>query len=124
MKSPRRRYEISEGEWERIKDLLPPERTGKPGRPSGDNKKALNGILWIARSGAGWRDMPDRYGSWSTVYDRFAKWTELGIIETIFETLTIDADMQDLSIDSTTVDAHQHSAGAKKGLKTQKSTKL
>jgi len=115
MSKPGRRYEISESDWERIKDFLPPERTGKPGRPSRDNQTALNGILWVARSGAAWRDMPDRYGSWSTVYDRFAKWTESGLIEKIFEALTVDADMQDLSIDSTIIEAHQHSAGAKKG---------
>ena len=115
---------MSDSEWERIKGMLPPERTGKPGRPSSDNKNALNGILWIARSGAPWRDMPERYGSWSTVYDRFKKWSDGGIIEAIFEALTIDADMQDISIDSTAVDAHQHSAGAKKGLKIPRLTKI
>ena len=124
MKTPRRRYELSDSEWERIKDMLPPERTGKPGRPSSDNRIALNGILWIARSGAPWRDMPERYGSWSTVYDRFKKWSDEGIIEAIFEALTVDADMQDISIDSTAVDAHQHSSGAKKGLQTQSQTKI
>ena len=123
MKRAVRRYELSESEWERIKDMLPAERTGKPGRPSGDNLTALNGIMWVARSGAAWRDMPERYGSWSTVYDRFKRWTEAGVIQAIFEALTVDADMQDLSIDSTTVDAHQHSAGAKKGHQTKKQTK-
>ena len=58
-----RKYEMTDDEWERIKDILLPERTGKPGRPSGDNRVALNGILWISRSGATWRDLPERYGS-------------------------------------------------------------
>jgi transposase len=111
-----RRYEASDSEWERIKDLLPPERTGGPGRPSGDNRNALNGILWIARSGAPWRDLPERYGSWSTLYDKFARWSDIGVIEKIFEALTIDADMQDLSLDSTSAKVHQHAGGAKKGL--------
>ena len=123
MKRAIRRYELTENEWERIKDMLPAERTGKPGRPSGDNLTALNGIMWVARSGAAWRDMPERYGSWSTVYDRFKRWTESGVIQAIFEALTVDADMQDLSIDSTAVDAHQHSAGAKKGLQTKNQIK-
>ena len=123
MKRPVRRYELTENEWDRIKDMVPPERTGKPGRPSGDNLTALNGIMWVARSGAAWRDMPERYGSWSTVYDRFKRWSESGVIQAIFEALTVDADMQDLSIDSTAVDAHQHSAGAKKGLQTKKPTR-
>jgi transposase len=116
MASGTRRYEVSDSEWERIKDFLPPEQTGKPGRPSSDNRAALNGILWIARSGAPWRDLPERYGSWSTLYDRFARWSNAGIIEKIFNALTVDADMQDLSLDSTSAKVHQHAAGAKKGL--------
>jgi len=124
MSTTKRRYEISDYEWERIGTMFPPERTGKPGRPSSDNRTALNGILWIARSGAPWRDLPERYGSWSTIYDRFKKWTTTGVMEAIFEALTIDADMQDISIDSTAVDAHQHAAGAKKGRQTPKQTKI
>ena len=116
MSTNRRRYEISDEGWGRIKDMLPPERTGKPGRPSGDNRTAVNGILWIVRSGAPWRDLPERYGSWSSLYDRFARWSETGVIEQIFETLAVDADMQDLSLDSTSIKVHQHAAGAKKGL--------
>ncbi len=110
-----RRYEASESEWERVKEYLPPERTGERGRPSGDNRNALNGILWMARSGAAWRDLPERYGSWSTLYDKFARWSDAGIIENIFDVLTIDADMQDLSLDSASAKVHQHAAGAKKG---------
>ena len=120
MAKKQRRYEISDTEWERVKDLLPPERTGKAGRPSGDNRTALNGILWIARSGAPWRDLPERYGSWSTLYDKFARWSDLGIFEEIFNMLNVDADMQDLSMDSTSIKVHQHAAGAKKGPKIPK----
>jgi len=116
MSTNRRRYEISDSEWGRVKDLLPPERTGKPGRPSGDNRKALNGILWIARSGAPWRDLPERYGSWSTLYDKFARWSDDGIFEKVFDILGIDADTQDLSFDSTSIKVHQSASGAKKGL--------
>ena len=116
MATTNKRYEINDNDWERIKEHFPPERTGKPGRPSNDTRTALNGILWIARSGAPWRDLPDRYGSWSTLYDRFKRWSEAGIIEKIFDILTVDADMQDLSIDSTSIKVHQHAAGAKKGL--------
>ena len=116
MTTATRRYEIKDDEWERIKEYLPPERTGKPGRPTSDNRTALNGILWIARSGAPWRDLPERYGSWSTLYDRFKRWSDAGVIEKIFEILTVDADMQELSIDSSSIKVHQHAAGAKKGL--------
>jgi transposase len=121
MSTTQRRYEVSDHEWESVKDFLPPERTGKPGRPAScDNRTSLNGILWIARSGASWRDLPERYGSWSTLYDRFRRWAKLGVFEKIFKILCIDADMQDLSIDSTSVKVHQSASGAKKGQKTQK----
>ena len=116
MSTNRKRYEVSDEEWERVKDLLPPERTGKPGRPSGNNRIALNGILWITRSGAPWRDLPERYGSWSTLYDKFARWSNLKVFEKLFDILSTDADMQDVSIDSTSIKVHQHAAGAKKGL--------
>ena len=115
MSTVRRRYEISDEEWERVRGLLPPERTGKPGRPSGDNRNTLNGILWITRSGAPWRDLPKRYGSWSTLYDKFKRWSDLGVFESIFDFLCIDVDMQDLSMDSTSIKVHQHAGGAKKG---------
>ena len=79
------------------------------------NRDMLNAILWLARSGAAWRDLPERYGSWETVYTRFKKWDEQHVFEEIFSILSIDADYQDLSLDSTSIKAHEHSAGAKKG---------
>jgi transposase len=116
MTNSRRRYEIIDEEWERVKNYLPVEYTGKPGRPSGDNRTSLNGMLWVARSGAPWRDLPERYGSWSTLYDKFKRWSEAGLFEKIFNMLGVDADMQDLSLDSTSIKVHQHAAGAKIGL--------
>ena len=82
---------------------MPLEYTGKSGRPSGDNRTALNGILRIARSGAPWGDLSERYGSWSTLYDRFKRWSNAGVFEKIFALLDVDADMQDLSVDSTSI---------------------
>jgi len=111
-----RRYEITDEEWEKVKEMLPPEQTGKAGRPSSDNRTALNGMLWIDRTGAPWEDLPARYGAKSTVFDRFQKWTKLGIFERIFEELSSEADMQDCGIDSTSSKAHQHAAGVKKGV--------
>lgn len=115
-----RRYEVTDEEWTQVKDLLPPDVLPHQGRPPKPNRDILNGILWIARSGAPWRDLPERFGPWKTVYDRFNKWAKAGIFEKIFEMLNIDADMQDLSLDSTSVKVHQHAAGAKKGLKIQR----
>lgn len=118
-----KRYEISDEEWEMIKELLPSDQLPKQGRPPKPNRDMLNGILWIAKSGAPWRDLPERYGPWNTVYDRFSAWAKAGVFEKIFEVLGVDADMQELSIDSTSVKVHQHAAGAKKGQKTQGQTK-
>jgi transposase len=118
-----RRHEIGDVEWERIKDLLPPENTGE-GRPSKPNRTMLNGMLWIAKTGAPWRDLPERFGPWQTVYSRFNLWSKKGSFLTVFESLCSDADLQDTSIDSTSCKVHQHAAGAKKGLKNPKPIKI
>ena len=110
-----RRYELTDEEWNRIAPLLPPENTGKQGRPRKDNRIILNGMVWLARSGAPWRDLPERYGSWQTVYSRFRKWIDEGILDNIFRILSLEAELEELSIDASIVQAHQHSAGAKKG---------
>ncbi len=110
-----RRYELTDSEWSRVVELLPPENTGKQGRPRKDNRTILNGMIWIARSGAPWRDLPERYGPWETVYSRFRKWIEDGIFDNIIRVLSMDVDLSELSLDASIVQAHQHSAGAKKG---------
>lgn len=108
-----RRHEISDYDWERIKDKLPPENTGE-GRPSTSNRIMLNGMLWIAKTGAPWRDLPSHYGPWESVYSRFRSWSKNDIFQEVFESLTADADLQDASIDSTSCKVHQHAAGAEK----------
>ena len=110
-----RRYELTDEEWNRIAPLLPPETTGKQGRPRKDNRIIMNTIVWLARSGAPWRDPPERYGSWKTVHSRFRKWIDDGILDNIFRILSLEAELTELSIDASIVQAHQHSAGAKKG---------
>lgn len=118
-----KRHEMNDIEWERIKGSIPVENTGK-GRPSKPNRTMLNGMLYRAKTGIPWRDLPERYGPWETVYSRFRQWSKNGVFRNLFDSLTADADMQDVSIDSTSCKAHQHAAGAKKGLKTPKQTKI
>ncbi len=115
-----RRYELTDNEWERIKQYFPEKEPGTRGRPPKSAREVLNGILWIARSGAPWRDLPERFGPWETVYTRFRELVDSGILFQIFKDLNINADMQDISLDSTSVKAHQHAAGAKKGANPQK----
>lgn len=116
-----RRYELTDQEWARISPYFPEKEPGTPGRPPKPHRPIVNGIVWIARSGAPWRDMPERYGSWETAYTRFRELIDSGVLVRIFQKLNIDADMQDLALDSTIVKAHQHAAGAKKGANRLKS---
>jgi transposase len=119
-----RRYELQDSEWERISEYFPDKEAGSPGRPPKPARDMINGIVWIARSGAPWRDLPERYGPWETVYTRFRELIANGILLQIFAELNIDADMQDISLDSTSVRVHQHAAGAKKGANPSKSDGL
>lgn len=109
-----KRYKLSDWKWERIENLFPSSKTGRP--PKWDNKTMLNAILWLARSGSAWEDIPNRYPPHQSVYSRFCKWRDDGTLEAVFHALNADADLENLSIDSTSVKAHPQSAGAKKGL--------
>ena len=110
-----RRYEMTDEQWLVIEPLLPAQAVNSRGRPRKDDRLMLNGILWVARSGATWRDVPERYGPWESVYSRFRKWLEMGVFQDIFAALALEAELSELMIDATVVSAHQHSAGAKKG---------
>jgi len=110
-----KRHELTDGEWERLGKYFPQPRPGQLGRPRNDDRQMLNGILWIVRTGAPWRDLPERYGPWSSVYSRFAQWQETGLFQKILAELGVEADFQDMGMDSSFTHAHQHSTGAKKG---------
>jgi len=111
-------YDIDDEKWERIKDKLPPESTGKPGRPCRtSNRDVWNGASWIGHTGSQWKELPARYGTKSTVHERFKTWKDTGILEGIFAELSKEADMQDMPLDSTSCKVHQHAGGAKRGQK-------
>lgn len=117
-----KRHEMNEDQWNRIKDLLPPERKPQGGRPAKSNRKILNAILYWLNTGIPWRDLPERYGPWQTVYSRFRTWTRAGVWERIFHTLIAQDLVEEttLMLDSTTVKVHQHGSGAKKGATTRR----
>lgn len=108
------RKELTGKQWRRIKNLLPPE-TGRKGRPAKSNYLIVNAILWILRTGAPWRDLPQSYGPWNSVYTRFYRWSRKGIWQKILNSLCQDSDNEAIMIDSSVVRAHQHAAGAKGG---------
>lgn len=111
-----RRYEVTDEQWEVLQTYFgnSPKQTG---RPQSDNRKLLNGVLWILHTGAPWRDLPEYYGPWQTVYKRFAQWQKNDKFKQLFENVRENPDMQDLCIDGTYIKAHRASAGAKKRLR-------
>ena len=111
---PHRRtgYEITDQQWQRVAHLLP-GKEGDVGHTANDNRLFINAVLWIARSGAPWRDLPERFGRWNSNCQRFRRWAKQDTWKQIFETLQ-DPDLDWLMIDSTVVRAHQHAAGQKK----------
>jgi transposase len=108
----RHRHAIADGDWERIKDLLP-GRPGQTGWLAGDNRLFIDAILWIAKTGAPWRDLPERFGNWNSVWRRFDRWARKGTWKVVFETLQ-DPDLEWLILDSTVIRAHPCAAGAPK----------
>ena len=111
------RGDLTDAQW-RILDPLLPDR-GERGPEIEDKRRTINGILWVLRTGAPWRDMPERYGNWNSVYVRFSRWSKLGVWDAAFETLASLGPPADdeHAIDSTIVRAHQHAAGVKGGIK-------
>jgi len=124
------RYDLTDQEWAILQPFLPPERSGKAGNPYRSHRDVLNGIFWILRSGAAWRDLPDRYGPWTTVYDRFRRWRNSGLFDRMLNRLEAMArradriDFEFAAVDGSTVRAHKSAAGAqKKGSRPKKAAK-
>ena len=110
------RGDLSNAEWAIISPLLPPE-CGRWARPAQDNRRFLNGMLYVMRVGCPWRDMHERYGKWNSVYVRFRRWTEQGVWDALLETL-VELGLTDNwqhMIDTTTIRGHSQAAGAKGG---------
>ena len=104
---------LRDDQWERIKDLLPGKATDR-GVTAKDNRLFLEAVLWIGRTGAPWRDLPEELGNWHTTFTRFARWAKHGVWERLFRAVSGDRDLEEVMMDSTAIRAHQHAAGAKK----------
>lgn len=116
------RYDITLDQFMRVAHLLPRQR----GNVAVDNYTFVNALLWMCRTGAPWRDLPECYGKWITVYQRFNRWSRNGAMERLFTALQeeriIGMEIRVLAMDSTSVKVHQHAAGApKKGAPTSPS---
>ena len=104
---------LSDEQWLRIENLLPGKPTDKGGR-SPDNRRFVEAVLYLARTGCPWRDLPKELGNWHSVYIRFTRWEENGVWHRLANALHGEADLEELFIDATIVRAHQHAAGAPK----------
>jgi transposase len=105
------RYDLSDFEWSVIEPLLPKDRRGRKPR---NNRRVLNGIFWVLRTGAPWRDLPERYGPYTTAYNRFNRWRKAGIWDRLMDVIVKAHDGKVQMIDSSIVRVHQHASGAKK----------
>ena len=107
---------LNDEQWARIAPLLP-GKPGDPGRSGNDNRLFVEAVLLIARTGAPWRDLPEAFGNWNSIFIRFRRWAKKGVFDRIFNVLSEDPDFECVMIDGTIVRVHQHGAGAKGGLK-------
>jgi transposase len=119
-----RRHELTDEQWQVIEPLL--SVSGARGRPRVDDRRVINGMLFKAKTGVAWRDLPERYGPWKTVYNRFWRWSRNGTLSALVGRVRVVAEAVDelgrevddlgreVSVDSSIVRAHQHAAGARK----------
>ena len=103
---------LRDDQWERIRGFVPGGTKGKRG-PRTNNRRFLDALLWMARSGGRWRDLPERCGDYQSVKRRYYRWIEMGVLDEMLAALSREADLEWLMIDSTIVRAHQHAAGAR-----------
>ena len=114
-----RRYALTNTEWSAMEPLLP-GKADDPGVTAKDNRLFVEAVLYRYRAGIAWRDLPERFGDWNNVARRHKRWSDKGVWVRIFKALSEDSDHEYAMIDSTIVRAHQHSAGAKKGVRNPK----
>ena len=107
------RHALTDEQWKRLQDVLPTDRTGRKSR-HGD-RQFIDAVLYRANTGVAWRDLPERFGPWKTVYNRFANWAKRGWWARIFKALQIRVDKTGSIVDGSVVRAHQDAAGGKGG---------
>ena len=110
------RFSLTNTQWEKMR----PFGLGKPtdpGRTGGDARLFVEAVLWIVRTGSPWRDLPESFGNWNTVFKRYRDWLKADVFYTIFSSISDDPDMEYAMVDATIVKVHRHGQGAKGGLK-------
>lgn len=108
------RLVLSDVAWARMAPFII-GRSDQRGSTGRDNRMFVEGVLWIVLTGSPWRDLPEVFGDWNSVFRRFSRWSAKGVWWRMFDAMSDDPDFEYLIVDSTVVRAHQHAAGAKKG---------
>jgi transposase len=107
---------LTDAQWARMEPYCLGKPTD-PGRTGGDNRLFLEAVLWIARTGSPWRDLPAAFGNWNTIFKRYRDWVKADVFKRIFEAVSDDPDMEFAMVDGTIVKVHRHGQGSKGGLK-------
>ena len=117
------RLSLTDSQWAKME----PFGLGKPtdpGRTGGDARLFVEAVLWIARTGSPWRDLPGSFGNWNTVFKRFRDWVKADVFKRMFDAVSEEPDMEYAMVDATIVRVHRHGQGAKGGLKARLSVSL
>ena len=117
------RFSLTDAQWETMQPFCLGKATD-PGRTGGDARLFVEAVLWIARTGSPWRDLPTSFGNWNTVFKRFRDWVKAGVFKRMFEAVSDDPDMEYAMVDATIVRVHRHGQGAKGGRKARPSASL
>ena len=114
------RWVLTDAQWAKME----PHCLGKPsdpGRSGTDNRRFVEAVLWIARTGSPWRDLPPEFGKWNTVFKRFRDWVKADVFQRLFDAVSEQPDMEYAMVDATIVKVHRHGQGAKGGLRARPS---
>jgi transposase len=122
VKPAHRRHDISDKVWKKIESHLPGRR-GSWGGIAEDNRRFINAVFWIFRTGAPWRDLPPDFGGWSNTHRRFIRWRDNGVWEKLLEVLIDEPDFEWLMIDGSHCKVHPHASGARGGNQAMSRTK-
>ena len=114
---------LTDAQWEKMRPFGLGKATD-PGRTGGDARLFVEAVLWIARTGSPWRDLPESFGNWNTVFKRFRDWVKADVFKRMFDAVSDEPDMEYAMVDATIVRVHRHGQGAKGGLKARLSASL
>lgn len=110
------RFVLSDAQWAKMEPHCLGKRSD-PGRSGKNNRLFVEAVLWIARTGSPWRDLPTHFGKWNSIYVRFRDWVAADVFKRLFDAVAAEPDMEYAMVDATIVKVHRHGQGAKGGLR-------